>query len=61
VITCETVANLLYYQHAKDVTKYISTDHRRVVEKEFGAGILEALQVLVDLALFFQKHICGRL
>jgi hypothetical protein len=32
-----------------------------IFEKEFGASILKALQVLVDLALFFQEHCCGRL
>jgi hypothetical protein len=30
-----------------------------VFEKEVGRRILEALQVLVDLALFFQKHFAG--
>ena len=38
-----------------------STYVRRILEKKLGGRILEALQVLVDLALFFQEHGCGRL
>jgi len=32
---------------------------RRVFEQARGRGIFEALQVLVQLALIFQKHIGG--
>ena len=34
---------------------------RGVFEKALGYGILETLQVLVKLALVFQKHDCDRL
>jgi len=33
----------------------------RVFEKALCNGVLKALKILVDLALFVQKHACGRL
>jgi hypothetical protein len=33
----------------------------RVLKKEVGRCILKPLEILVDLALVFQKHGCGRL
>lgn len=33
----------------------------RVLEKALCNGVLEALEVLVNLALFVQKHGCSRL
>jgi hypothetical protein len=34
---------------------------RGVLEETLGDGVLESLQVLVELALVFQEHGCGRL
>ena len=33
----------------------------RILEKALCNGVFEALEVLVDLALFVQKHVCSRL
>jgi hypothetical protein len=33
----------------------------RVLKQPIGDGVFQALQVLLNLALLFKKHICGRL
>lgn len=34
---------------------------RRVLEQEVRDGVLQALELLVDVTLVFKEHSCGRL
>lgn len=61
MITGEAVANLCHDQQGLYAILRSKTYVWRVFEKEVGRRILEALEILVDLALVFQKHGCGRL